>query len=185
MKKLIKRLEELAVEIERLSTENSELRKELLQEENKVFNELDKEDFIKKELNNNFSSGGFVTSTVKEMLFGDFENAKSQDFKKGGDEVEEEEKEVWWLCNKDYYNAFKKNKKYKQIAINEEFITLIDEEGKIFNYYEYQDNFTKIEENKELQEAIEILKDWRFGKCTYSSDEIDRAIETILKHLEK
>ena len=44
-KKLIKRLEELAVENERLSNENSELRKELLKEvRNKVFNELDKDE---------------------------------------------------------------------------------------------------------------------------------------------
>lgn len=99
MKKLIKRLEELAVENERLSTENTELRKELLQEvRNKVFNELDEDEERPK-----------TTSTYKELG----------------------------------------------------------------------------SQPKELEEAKEILKDWRFGKCTYSSDEIDRAVETILTHIEK
>ena len=46
-------------------------------------------------------------------------------------------------------------------------------------------NFTKVEVNNELEEAKEIVRDWRFGKCTYLSTEIDKAIETILKHLEK
>ena len=232
----------------------------------KVFNELDKEDFIKKELNNNFSSGGFVTSTVKEMLFGDFENAKSQDFKKGdvlirewndeileycvfikkdkdndyfiykdfyslknkdlrklggycsgfkdvdckfnwrkatqeeidklnkllGKEVEVdfdgvgdlvEEEEVWWLCNEGYYDSFKKNKKYKQISINEEFITLMDEKGKPFNYYQYQNTFTKLQ-NKELEEAVKYLNGYAKGVYPIKT-KLKKSIETILKHLDK
>ena len=42
----------------------------------------------------------------------------------------------------------------------------------------------KEEENKELEEAKEVVKDWRFGKCNYLSNEIDKAIETILNHLD-
>lgn len=124
MKKLIKRLEELAVENERLSTENSELRKELLQEvRNKVSNELDKDEEI---IRHPFT-------VVVEVA-------------------------------KDFANK-------------------IQEVSDALKINDSQDN--KKEENKELEEAIEILKDWRFGKCSYSSDEIDRAIETILKHLKK
>lgn len=103
MKKLIKRLEEQAVEIERLSIENSELRKRLRKHEPRI-------------VGYEWYGGGIKP-------------------------------------------------------------------GKCSLIYDGEDLLQ--EENKELQEAIEILKDWRFGKCTYSSDEIDRAIETILIHLEK
>lgn len=57
-----------------------------------------------------------------------------------------------------------------------------EERPKTTSSYEELGSSPKEEANKELEEAKEILKDWRFGKCTYSIDEIDRAIETILKH---
>ena len=51
-------------------------------------------------------------------------------------------------------------------------------------YADEEEVVTDEEENKELEEAKEVVKDWRFGKCNYLSNEIDKAIETILKHLD-
>ena len=97
----------------------------------------------------------------------------------------EEEKDVYWLCRKNHDINFTEGHMYKQTKIGFDCINLIDDNEEERTIFGHENWFTKVKENKELEEAKEILKDWRFGKFTYSSDEIDRAIETILKHLEK
>lgn len=95
-------------------------------------------------------------------------------------ELDEEEKEVWWVCGKKIPGYFTKGNKYKQVSSNEKITTLIDdlqEEHYLFNkgIYGY---FTKIQ-NKELEEAIEYLE----SEMKYYIPKIKNAIETILKHI--
>lgn len=173
MKKLIKRLEELAVENDMLTNDNWRLRVEndrLRKYEPRIVgHEWFGGDIKDGKIKGRLIYDGEAESIVKDIFVDEMKKRleelmndtgvtkdtscfdgllskmqDSQDFKKRGDDVEEEERP-------------KTTSTYEELG----------------------------SQPKELEEAKEILKDWRFGKCTYSSDEIDRAIDKILKHLDK
>ena len=101
---------------------------------------------------------------------------------------QKEEEEIWWWCTKKNFDInFTERKKYKQTATGFNYLTLINDKGDKQIIYGYNNYFTEVEVNNELEEAIEVMNGWlRQAPSTQlqlSGNERD-SVETILKHLE-
>ena len=101
---------------------------------------------------------------------------------------EPKEEEVWWLCDGWLGIDFTKGKKYKEYKHDKNkdgkitHLTLFDNFGKLNIAAAFK--FTKVEENKELEEAKEYLNGYAKGAYPIKK-KLKKSIETILKHLEK
>lgn len=238
-KKLIKRLEELAIENEQLKSENNKLAWKLLEKDLEKTAMSIQKNIEKQSIpdsSQDFKKGDILIREWKEkdvFNFCTFEEKLSDNSFKCTDyckfigiikkdeiknyvahyeldmsiyslrynwrkatqkEIEElnkllgkeepKEEEVWWLCKKSMGYYFTKYKKYKQISYNENTITFINDLGSEHNVYKNGlfGWFTKVEENKELEEAIGFVKGYTYQII---NNRLKKSIETILKHLDK